>query len=91
MLNFQRLILSYQYNKEEVYDRALTYPDKSDVVIICDRLLLDNRVYISDEEFDVLLGDLSLEIGNKIDGFDILSRYDMVLHWLHLLVLVGMI
>ena len=48
MLNFQRLILSYQYNKEEVYDRALTYPDKSDVVIIYDRLLLDNRVYISD-------------------------------------------
>ena len=48
MWNLQRLILAYQYKKEEVYDRALTYPDKSDVVIIYDRLLLDNRVYISE-------------------------------------------
>lgn len=80
MLDFQRLILLYQYSKEEIYNNALGYVDESDVVIIYDRALLDNRAYISNREFDVLLGDLSLEIGKKIDEFDILNRYDMVLH-----------
>ena len=79
MLNFQKLILSYQYHKEEIYNKALEYID-DDVVIIYDRALLDNRAYINNSQFDLILNELSFEIGKKIDEFDILSRYDMVLH-----------
>lgn len=79
MFNFQKLILSYQYHKEEIYNKALEYTN-GDVVIIYDRALLDNRAYISNSEFDLLLDELSFEIRKKIDEFTILSRYDMVLH-----------
>ena len=79
MLNFQKLILLYQYHKEEIYNKALEYIN-DDVVIIYDRALLDNRAYINNFQFDLILNELSLEIGKKIDEFDILSRYDMVLH-----------
>lgn len=79
MLNFQKLILLYQYHKEEIYNKALEYIN-DDVVIIYDRALLDNRAYINNFQFDLILNELSLEIGKKIDEFDILSRYDMVIH-----------
>lgn len=79
MFNFQKLILLYQYHKEEIYNRALEYI-KGDVVIIYDRALLDNRAYVSNSEFDLLLDELSFELGKKLDEFVVLSRYDMVLH-----------
>lgn len=79
MLNFQKLILSYQYHKEEIYNRSLEYIS-DDVIIIYDRALLDNRAYISDNDFNGILHELSLEVGKEIDECDILGRYDMVIH-----------
>lgn len=80
MFNFQRLILGYQYKKEEVYNRALIDTNEENIVIIYDRALLDNRAYISDIEFDMLLSELSLELDINLDENSILSRYDMVIH-----------
>ena len=80
MLNFQRLILLYQYQKEEIYNRALLDTKDTDIVIIYDRGILDNRAYISELEFNDLLYDLSLYFGKRIDETAILDRYDMVIH-----------
>lgn len=80
MYEFQRVILSYQYYKEEVYNRAIEKLKDEKKVIIYDRGLLDNKAYVNDMEFNVLLNDLSLDIGKNISEVDILSRYDMVIH-----------
>lgn len=69
----------YQYHKEEIYNKALEYTE-DDVVIIYDRALLDNRAFISNSEFHLLIDELSFDVGKKMDEFAVLSRYDMVLH-----------
>ena len=80
IFNFQKLILLYQYQKEELYNKAINESKDENIVIIYDRGILDNKAYISDLEFDMILEDLSLEIGRKIDEMDLVSRYDMVIH-----------
>lgn len=80
MFNFQKLILMYQYQKEEIYNRAIMDTKDENIVIIYDRGILDNKAYISDSEFDMILDGLSVEVGKKIDEMDILTRYDMVIH-----------
>lgn len=80
MVNFQKLILLYQYQKEELYNRAVMDCKDENVVIIYDRGLLDNKAYITDEQFDVILKELSLILGYKVNEMDIVSRYDMVIH-----------
>ena len=80
MLNFQRLILVYQYQKEEIYNQAVLDTKDKDIVIIYDRGILDNKAYISELEFNDLLYDLSLQFGKRINESTILDRYDMVIH-----------
>lgn len=80
MLNFQKLILLYQYQKEEIYNQAVLDTKDKDIVIIYDRGLLDNRAYINDLEFNDLLYDLSLRYGRRINEATILEKYDMVIH-----------
>jgi len=80
MFNFQKLILSYQYQKEEVYNRAVTASKNDDIVIIYDRGLLDNKAYVSELEFKMILEDFSKVIGKNYSELDILDRYDMVIH-----------
>ena len=80
LLNFQRLILSYQYMKEEIYNKALIDNGDEKIVIIYDRGMMDNKAYIGDLDFSLILEDFSLEIGKKIDECDIFNRYDMVIH-----------
>ena len=80
MLNFQKLILYYQYQKEEIYNSAVLDTKDSDIVIIYDRGILDNKAYINELEFNDLLYDLSLQVGKRINEKTILDRYDMVIH-----------
>lgn len=80
MFNFQKLILAYQYQKEEIYNRAIIDTKEEDIIIIYDRGILDNKAYITDIEFSEILGDLSNIIGKKLDELDLLARYDMVIH-----------
>jgi len=80
MNKFQKLIFRYQYQKEELYNRAVIETREENVVVIYDRGLLDNKAYISDIEFVEILNEFSLELGNVFTEDDILSRYDMVIH-----------
>lgn len=75
LMNFQKLILKHQLEKEKIYDEAAKLISKNkNVVIIYDRGLLDNKAYIGQKNFDNLLKNLGL---NEIDLMD---RYDMVIH-----------
>jgi len=80
MLEFQKLIMFYQYQKEDIYDRAVMKSKDENIVIIYDRGLLDNKSYINDEEFEIVLNDLSSYLGKKVSEIDLASRYDMIIH-----------
>lgn len=80
LFNFQKMILLYQYQKEEIYNKAAMVSNDDNIVIIYDRGILDNKAYITDAEFEMILEDLSLFVGNKINENDLVSRYDMVIH-----------
>lgn len=79
MLDFQELVLRQQLNKEKLIDDAVKmytnkYPDK-DLLIIYDRGIIDNKSYITDEEFmDVLK-----KITNKNNYSELLNNYDLVI------------
>lgn len=72
---FQREILKYQLYKEEMYERfALTFPQNTKCLFVCDRGALDNKAYIEKEQFQQILDELS------ICNLDLIHRYHMILH-----------
>ena len=73
MVTFQKFILNYQLEKEKIYDMVAQEWNKP-CVIIYDRGLLDNKAYITDEEFTSLLKQYGYQ------ELDFLDRYDMVIH-----------
>ena len=73
LLEFQRCVLEQQLAKEKLFDRiANSY--QQDTIILCDRGILDNRAYITDEQFKQLLKEYEL------NEMEIMSSYDMVIH-----------
>lgn len=74
LLKFQWMVLKTQLAKEYVRDFAAEACDNDKVVILCDRGILDNRAYITHEEFQKL-ADLE-----GITEQEILDRYQLVLH-----------
>lgn len=74
MVDFQDVILRYQLFKENlIEDIAINFMDK-DIVILYDRGVMDNKAYISDYEFSCLLKKYNLK------EFDLINRYDLVIH-----------
>ena len=72
---FQKLILKYQYEKEQIYEEAIQMlPDGEEGVILFDRGLMDNKAYIPDEVFHQLV------LENGMQELDLLDSYDMILH-----------
>ena len=75
MFDFQKIIIPYQLKKESTYEEAIKFlPDHQKVVIIFDRGVMDNKAYISQEEFEVILKE------QKLNKIELLDRYDMVIH-----------
>lgn len=73
-LSFQRIIFSQQLNKENsVLDAIKSYKDGKAIVIF-DRGILDNKAYMSIEQFNTLLNEFNLT------ELDICNRYDSVIH-----------
>lgn len=74
LIDFQRIVLEEQLAKEKTRDMAAGYCSNDKVVILYDRGILDNRAYITDEEFKSLIDE------KNITEAEILHRYDLVLH-----------
>lgn len=75
MVDFQEYILEYQLAKEAVYEKAAKkLPENINVVIIYDRGLMDNKAYVSNEEFDGILKGFGLK------ELELKDRYDLVIH-----------
>lgn len=80
LVEFQKIIMLYQLQKEDVYNKVLEQYTNDNVVIIYDRGLLDNKAYITDKEFKEVLNYISYNKGKKICEEGLLDRYDMVIH-----------
>jgi len=80
MVTFQKMIMLYQLQKEEIYNKTLSNYENDDVVIIYDRGMMDNKAYVNDREFNEVLEFMSSSLGTKITINDLLERYDMVIH-----------
>lgn len=73
ILTFQDIILKMQCTKE---DSAVRYANKvlngKDVIILCDRGIMDNRAYLNaQEEFDYLLEKNGLNEQQIVHGYDL--------------------
>jgi len=80
LYEFQKLLLIYQIQKEELYKKiAKEFPgDKK--VIIYDRGIFDNKAYVSEKEFKEILKYVSSYLNMNLTESDIINRYDMVMH-----------
>ena len=74
LLPFQQIVLDMQLAKEKAADLAAESCLNDKVVILYDRGVLDNRAYITDDQFKTMIDK------KGITEAQILSRYDLVLH-----------
>lgn len=73
-LDFQKCIMRLQIEKESVFEQAAKSMKDEKILIVCDRGTIDNRAYLSDEEYAELLR----TIGSN--NTDLRDRYDAVFH-----------
>ena len=75
MLKFQDFVIADQIHKEKLALEAAEVVPEEKVLIVYDRALLDNKAYISDEEFAETL----MRVGGKTEG-EVLAGYDAVIY-----------
>lgn len=75
MLEFQDFVIADQIHKEQLALKAAEMVPENNVLVIYDRALMDDKAYISDEEFRQVIA--------KFDGRteeSVLANYDAVIH-----------
>ena len=75
MLAFQDFVVADQIHKEKLALEAAQVVDEENILIIYDRALMDDKAYISDEEFAQVIARFD---GRTESG--VLANYDAVLH-----------
>lgn len=73
-IEFQKSVLSLQLLKEKFYDDVCKKLSYKDVVIICDRGLMDGKAYLSKNDYKLFLN----QIG--ISEVELRDNYDAVFH-----------
>lgn len=73
IIKFQRYVLEQQLCKEKIFEDAANNCQQ-DTIILCDRGLMDNRAYITDEQFKELLKE------KELNEMELMASYDMVIH-----------
>ena len=71
---FQQILFKKQLHKEKLYKKAAKKIKSNKVIILYDRGLMDNKTYLTDDEFHKLLKYF------KTDEIAIKDRYDAVFH-----------
>ena len=75
MLKFQDFVIADQIHKEKLALQAAEVVPEEKVLIVYDRALLDDKAYITDEEF----ADTLYRVGGKPEA-EVLAGYDAVLY-----------
>lgn len=71
---YQRCQMEIQLTREAMYLRAATGMDEEKILIVCDRGMLDNKCYMTAEEFARVIADLGCT------EEELLASYDAVFH-----------
>ena len=74
MLEFQDYVVADQLHKEKLALQAAQAVPEPNVLVVYDRALLDDKAYITDEEFEQVVGKFGLTTET------ILAKYDAVIH-----------
>lgn len=74
IMDFQRIVLEKQLNKENLYRKVAGMLKQQKIVIIYDRGIMDNKSYITEDQFKTLLKEYHL---NEMEARE---RYDAVFH-----------
>lgn len=69
-LDYQRCQLELQLEKERIFEQAAATMDAQKVLIVCDRGTLDNRAYMSGQEFAAALDAIGSNEVELRDGYD---------------------
>lgn len=72
IMEFQRLVIDLQLKLEDIARRSVR--EDEDVIILCDRGIIDDKAYVSHQEFRELIEDINM---SEIDLF---NEYDLVIH-----------
>lgn len=73
-LDYQKCQVSLQKYKEEIFEQAASTMDADKILIVCDRGVLDNKAYMTQEDFDAIMRALGT---NEVSERD---QYDAVFH-----------
>ena len=73
-LEYQTCQLTLQLEKERVFEAAAKTMGDKPVLIVCDRGAMDNKAYMTDEDFDAMLRRLD------VDEASLCRRYGAVFH-----------
>ena len=69
-IEFQRCVLRWQLDKERVFEQAARSMPSDKVLIVCDRGAMDNRAYMTQAEFSVIMNDIGTSEVELRDGYD---------------------
>ena len=73
-LDYQRCQMELQLTKERLFERGGRTMDAEKLLIVCDRGTMDNKAYMTDEEFDQLCREMD------VTEAELRDRYDAVFH-----------
>lgn len=73
IIEFQRNVIDLQMKLEEIADKNAKLSEK-DVIILYDRGIIDDKAYVTNEEYKELLK----ELGKS--ELEVMGRYDLVIH-----------
>lgn len=73
-VTFQAMLMRFQLAKEVTFLEAAENIDNENVVVLYDRGLIDNKAYMSEEQFKAVLDD------TKQNETELKERYDAVIH-----------
>lgn len=73
IVQFQDLIMKKQLHKQKIYETATQFNQDKTTIFIYDRGTMDNKAYLSDEQFKIILKN------NKVNELELLYHYDLVI------------
>jgi len=71
---YQQCQMRLQLEKERLFEKAASSMNADKLLIVCDRGTLDNKAYMSDEDFQCVLDDIGMS------EVELRDNYDAVLH-----------
>lgn len=76
LIDFQELVLTFQLDKEKIYDRAIELMGEGNYMIVYDRGTIDNSAYVNPSEFKTVLSRV-----NRTKNFlELMNKYDLVIN-----------